>query len=52
MRACPARKYARISADYAEAQEHLHKKQFGPAISKLQGISPRTPPTKPPHVCW
>ncbi len=41
-----ARKYARISADYAEAQEHLHKKQFGRAISKLQGIIAQDPSYK------
>ena len=41
-----ARKYARISADYAEAQDHIHKKQFGRAIGKLQGIIAQDPTYK------
>ncbi|MEA3325756.1 MAG: tetratricopeptide repeat protein [Chloroflexota bacterium] len=41
-----ARKYAQLSADYTEAQEHIHKKQFSRAISKLQGIIAQDPTYK------
>jgi len=41
-----ARKYAQLSADYADAQEHIRKKQFNRAISKLQGIITQDPTYK------
>lgn len=41
-----ARKYAQLSADYTAAQDHMRKRQYGRAISKLQGILAQEPTYK------